>query len=58
MWEKKGVKGKHHKKGKDDPQLELKSTTTKKIDLTIEEAIAGYKRRASIFVCLVKNRGK
>ena len=26
------------KKGKVDPQLELKSTTAKKIDLTIEEA--------------------
>ena len=38
MWENKEVKGQRQKKSKVDPQLELKSTTTKKIDLTIEEA--------------------
>ena len=43
MWENKEVKGKHHKKGKDDPQLELKSTATKNIDLTIEEVTEDIK---------------
>ena len=38
MWENKEVKGQRQKKGKVDPQLELKSTAEKKIDLTIEEA--------------------
>ena len=38
MWENKEVKGEHKRKGKVDPQLELKSTATKKIDLAIEEA--------------------
>ena len=38
MWENKEVKGQRQRKGKVDPQLELKSTTAKKIDLTIEEA--------------------
>ena len=38
MWENKEVKGQRQKKGKVDPQLELKSTAAKKIDLTIEEA--------------------
>ena len=38
MWENKEVKGQRQKKSKVDSQLELKSTKTKKIDLTIEEA--------------------
>ena len=38
MWENKEVKGQRQKKGKVDPQLELKSIAAKKIDLTIEEA--------------------
>ena len=38
MWENKEVKGQRQRKGKVDPQLESKSTATKKIDLTIEEA--------------------
>ena len=38
MWESKEIKGQRQKKSRVDPQLELKSTTTKKIDLTIEEA--------------------
>ena len=38
MWENKEVKGQRQRKGKVDAQLELKSTTAKKIDLTIEEA--------------------
>ena len=38
MWENKEVKGQRQRKGKVDPQMELKSTAAKKIDLTIEEA--------------------
>ena len=38
MWENKKVKGQRQKKSKVDTLLELKSTTAKKIDLTIEEA--------------------
>ena len=37
MWESKEIKGQRQKKSRVDPHLELKSTTTKKIDLTIEE---------------------
>ena len=37
MWESKEIKGHKQKKFRVDPQLELKSTTQKKIDLTIEE---------------------
>ena len=37
MWESNEVKGRRQKKSKVDPQLELKSTMTKKIDITIEE---------------------
>ena len=38
MWENKEVKGQRQRKGKVDPQMELKSTAAKKMDLTIEEA--------------------
>ena len=38
MWENKEVKGQRQKKLKVDPQLELKSSDAKKIELTIEEA--------------------
>ena len=38
MWENKEVKGQRQKKVKVDPQLELKSTAAKKIDLTIKVA--------------------
>ena len=38
MWENKEVKGQRQRKGKVDPQMELKSIAAKKIDLTIEEA--------------------
>ena len=38
MWESKEIKGQRQKKSRIDPQLELKSTAAKKIDLTIEEA--------------------
>ena len=38
MWENKEVKGQRQNNGQVDPQLELKSTAEKKIDLTIEEA--------------------
>ena len=38
MWENKEVKAQCQRKRKVDPQLELKSTAAKKIDLTIEEA--------------------
>ena len=37
------MKGQRQKKSKVDPQLELKSTTTKKIDLTIEEVVDDMK---------------
>ena len=64
MLENKEVKGQHQRKGKVDPQLELKSTTAKKIDLTIEEAAddieahtieinARNKRRATTCIRLV-----
>ena len=43
MWENKEVQGQRQKKYKVDPQLELKSTTKKKIDLTIEEAVDDMK---------------
>ena len=36
MWENKEVKGQRQKKSKVDPQLELRSTSAKNIDLTIE----------------------
>ena len=39
MCENKKVKGQRQKKCRVDPQLELKSTTTKKINLTIEEVV-------------------
>ena len=38
MWENKEVKGQRQRKGKVDPQLELKFFAAKKIDLTIKEA--------------------
>ena len=38
MWENKEVKGQRQRKSKVDPQLELKSSAAKKIELTIEEA--------------------
>ena len=40
----KEVKGQRQRKGKVDPQLELKSTAAKKIDLTIKEAVEDMKR--------------
>ena len=43
MWENKDMKGQRQIKGKVDPQLELKSTVAKKIDLTIEEAVDDMK---------------
>ena len=43
MWENKEVKGQRQKKCRVDPQLELKSTATKKIDLTIKEAVDDMK---------------
>ena len=43
MWENKEVKGQRQKKVKVDPQLELKSTVAKTIDLTIEEAVDDMK---------------
>ena len=43
MWESKEVKGQRQKEYQVDPQLELKSTTAKKIDLTIEEAVDDMK---------------
>ena len=43
MWENKEVKGERQKQYKVDTQLELKPTTTKKIDLTIEEVVDDMK---------------
>ena len=43
MCENKKVKGQRQKKCRVDPQLELKSTATKKIDLTIEETADNMK---------------
>ena len=43
MWEIKEVNCQRQKKSKADPQLELKNTTAKKIELTIEEAINDIK---------------
>ena len=43
MWENKEVKGQRQKKSKVDPQLELKSSVAKKIELTIEEAVDDMK---------------
>ena len=43
MWENKDIKGQRQKKSKVDPQLELKSTIDKKIDLTIEEVVHDMK---------------
>ena len=62
MWEEnKEVKGQRQRKPKVDPQLDLESTRTKKIDLTIEEAIDDIKlslsKSASHF-SFVKSRGQ
>ena len=43
MWENKEVKGQRQKKSKVDPQVELKSTAAKKIDLTVEEVVDNMK---------------
>ena len=43
MWENTEVKGQRQRKGKVDPQLELKSIAAKKIDLTIEEVVVDMK---------------
>ena len=56
IWENKEVKGQRQRKGKVDPQWELKFTVAKKIDLTIKEAAEDMKLtpwRSTTYIRLV-----